>query len=69
VPWTPPSKRSCPTLAYIVIGGSGADSLSQHSRDRAVYRADAASLGVRTCASSSLFITTALPFIFVFIGT
>ena len=51
MPWTPPSKRSCPTLAYIIIGGSGADALSQANRERAVYRGDAASMGVRSFMS------------------
>jgi hypothetical protein len=53
VPWTPPSKRSCPTVAYLIIGGSGADALSQTNRDRAVYRADAAAMGVRAYMSSA----------------
>ncbi len=53
MPWTPPSKRSCPTLAYLIVGGSGADALSQTNRDRAVYKADAASMGVRKYMSSA----------------
>jgi hypothetical protein len=53
VPWTPPSKRSCPTVAYLIIGGSGADALSQTNRDRAVYRGDAAAMGVRAYMSSA----------------
>jgi hypothetical protein len=53
VPWQPPSRRSCPTLAYIIIGGGGAEILSQSNRDRAVYRGDISSLGLNSYSSSA----------------
>jgi hypothetical protein len=52
-PWVPPSQRSSPTIAYIIIGGCGAEALSQANRERAVYRGDAAAMGVRVYISSA----------------
>ena len=53
VPWSPPSKRSCPSVAYLIIGGSGPEALSQINLERAVHRGDAASMGVRAYMSSA----------------